>query len=127
MDLTEIALVALPFVVAVALGLGFLLVFRERAAMSEERRRRQRLAEPDLATPLRDPPPAERPWWGNPWLWLGVSAVFLLLGIYVWPGLFGGTFLFLPFIWVWRPRRGRDVDPRTNGHGSRVDPGSLGG
>lgn len=127
MDLTEIALVALPFVVAVALGLGFLLVFRERAAMTEERRRRHRLAEPDLATPLRDPPPAERPWWGNPWLWFGVSALFLLLGIYVWPGLFGGTFLFLPFIWVWRPRRGHDVDPRTNGHGSRVDPGSLGG
>jgi hypothetical protein len=52
--------------------------------------------------------------------------VFVILGIFVWPGLFGGTFLFLPFIWVWRPRR-RDVDPRTNGHGSRVDPGSLGG
>ena len=53
--------------------------------------------------------------------------VSVVLGIFVWPGLFGGTFLFLPFIWVWRPRRGRDVDPRSNGHGSRVDPGSLGG
>lgn len=127
MRFRELVLVALPFVVAFALGVGFLLVFRERAAMNEAIRRRARLAEPDLATPLRDPRPAPRPWWGNPWLWVGVSAVFLVLGLYVWPGLFGGTFLFLPFIWVWRPRRGREVDPRTNGHEKREDPSSLGG
>jgi hypothetical protein len=60
-------------------------------------------------------------------LWLLVSALSVVLGIFLWPGLFGGTFLFLPFIWVWRPRRGRESDPRSNGHGSRVDPGSLGG
>ena len=126
MDLREFILVALPFVVSIVLGVGFVLVFRERAAVREVMRRRAQLAEPDLATPLRDPPPPERPWWGNPWLWLLVSAVSVVLGIFVWPGLFGGTFLFLPFIWVWRPR-GKDVDPRANGHGSRVDPGSLGG
>jgi hypothetical protein len=125
--LRELVLVALPFVVAIALGMGFLLVFRERAAMNEAIRRRARLAEPDLATPLRDPRPEPRPWWGNPWLWVGVSAVFLVLGLYVWPGLFGGTFLFLPFVWLRRPGRGEDVDPRTNGHGARRDPGSLGG
>jgi hypothetical protein len=125
--LREFVLVALPFVVAIALGVGSLLVFRERSALQETIRRRARLAEPDLATPLRDPKPQPRPWWGNPWIWVGVSAVFLVLGIYVWPGLFGGTFLFLPFIWVWRPRRGREVDPRTNGHASRDDPSSLGG
>jgi len=118
-------LLVLPFVVAITLGVGFLLVFRERSAAREVLRHRA-LAEPDLATPLRDPRPPERPWWGNPWLWVLVSVASVLLGIFVWPGLFGGTFLFLPFIWVWRPRR-RDVDPRTNGHGSRVDPGSLGG
>lgn len=126
MELDELILVALPFVVAIALGLGFYLVFRERAAMVEALRRRERLAEPGLARPLRDPRPPARPWWGNPWLWLGASAVFLVLGIYVWPALFGGTFLFLPFLWIWRPRR-REVDPRTNGHGSRSDPRSLGG
>jgi hypothetical protein len=125
-DLREVVLVALPFIVSIVLGVGFLYLFRERAAAREVLRRRAQLAEPDLATPLRDPRPTVRPWWGNPWFWVGVSVAFVLLGIYVWPGLFGGTFLFLPFIWVWRPRR-RDVDPRTNGHGSRVDPGSLGG
>ena len=120
-------LLVLPFVVLITLGLGFLLVFRERAAAQDVLRRRAQLTEPDLATPLRDSQPPERPWWGNPWLWVLVSLASVVLGIFVWPGLFGGTFLFLPFIWVWRPRRGRDGDPRSNGHGSRVDPGSLGG
>jgi hypothetical protein len=120
-------LLVLPFVVLILLGLGFALVFRERAAAQDVLRRRAQLAEPDLATPLRDLQPPERPWWGNPWLWVLVSLASVVLGIFVWPGLFGGTFLFLPFIWVWRPRRGRDGDPRSNGHGSRVDPGSLGG
>ena len=127
MELRELILVALPFIVAITLGVGFLLVFRERAAAHEVLRRRAQLAEPDLATPLRDPKPKERPWWGNPWLWLSFSVGFVLLGIFVWPGLFGGTFFFLPFIWIWRPRRGRDVDPRTNGHEKRENPSSLGG
>jgi hypothetical protein len=126
LELRDLILIALPFIVAITLGVGFLLVFRERAALDTMRRRAQ-LAEPDLATPLRDPKPAERPWWGNPWLWLAVGVVFVLLGLYVWPGLFGGTFFFLPFIWVWRPRRGRAVDPRANGHEKREDPRSLGG
>ena len=127
MELRDLILIALPFIVAITLGVGFLLVFRERAAAQDTMRRRAQLAEPDLATPLRDRKPPERPWWGNPWLWLLVGVVFVLLGLYVWPGLFGGTFFFLPFIWVWRPRRGRDVDPRTNGHENRQDPSSLGG
>jgi hypothetical protein len=59
-----------------------------------------------------------RPWWGNPWLWVGVSAVFVVLGIFVWPGLFGGVVLFLPFVWVSRPRP-PEMDPRTNGHSRR--------
>jgi hypothetical protein len=125
-DVRDLVFLALPFIVAIALGIGFLLVFQQRAAIDQAIRRRAQLAEPDLATPLRDPKPAPRPWWGNPWLWLAVSVGFVLLGIFVWPGLFGGTFFFLPFIWIWRPRQ-RTVDPRTNGHGSGADPGSLGG
>jgi hypothetical protein len=126
MTVREALLVLLPFVVAIALGLGFLLVLGQRAAMNEAMRRRAQLAEPDLATPIRDRPPPSRPWWGNPWIWLGVCAAFIVLGLLVWPGLFGGTFFFLPFIWVWRPRQ-RPVDPRTNGHEQRQDPSSLGG
>jgi hypothetical protein len=122
----DLILFALPFIVAVTLGVGFLVLFRERAATHETLRRRAQLAEPDLATPLRDPKPTVRPWWGNPWLWLLAGAGFILLGIFVWPALFGGTFFLLPLIWVWRPRRRREVDPRTNGHGRR-DASSLGG
>jgi hypothetical protein len=125
-DVRNLVFLILPFVVAVALGIGFLVVFQQRAAIDQAMRRRAQLAEPDLATPLRDPQPAARPWWGIPWLWLAVSVLFVVLGIFVWPGLFGGTFFFLPFIWIWRPRQ-REVDPRTNGHGSGTDPGSLGG
>ena len=126
MTLPEVLLVLLPFVVAIALGLGFLLVFGQRGTTHEAMRRRAQLAEPDLATPIRDRPPPSRPWWGNPGIWLVVCAAFVLLGLFVWPGLFGGTFFFLPFVWIWRPRR-RPVDPRTNGHEKREDPSSLGG
>jgi hypothetical protein len=56
-----------------------------------------------------------RSWWGSPWLWLFLCAVFLVLGVWVWPYLFGGVFVFLPFVWVSRPR-GDPMDPRTNGH-----------
>ena len=66
----------------------------------------------------------DRPWWGNPWLWVGVSAAFVVLGIFVWPGLFGGTFVFLPFLWIGRGRD-RAVDPRANGHGRPDDAGRL--
>jgi len=114
----ELVLGVLPFVTAAALGFGFWVVFRERAAARRSASER-RLVEPDLATPPRDRAPAPRPWWGSPWLWLGACAVSLVLGIVVWPGLFGGTFLFLPFVWIWRPRRAPQLDPRTNGHGRR--------
>jgi hypothetical protein len=45
-----------------------------------------------------------RPWWGNPLVWLGVAAIFLLLGIFVTSRLFGGTIIFLPFFWIRWPR-----------------------
>lgn len=51
-----------------------------------------------------------RPWWGNPLVWLGIAAVFVLLGLFVFPKLFGGVFLFLPFFWLrgWRRPVRRD-------------------
>jgi hypothetical protein len=64
----------------------------------------------------------ERPWWGNPLLWLGVSAVFLLLGLFVLPHLLGGVFLFFPFLWVggWRRRPRREPPPRREEEAERA-------
>jgi ABC-type Fe3+ transport system permease subunit len=116
----------LPVVVAVMLTAGFALVFLQRAAMRRSAGRR--IVEADVATPPRDAPPRPaRPWWGNPWLWVAACALFAVLGFVVWPGLFGGTFVFLPFVWVWRPRREPKPDPRTNGHSRRGDTGSFTG
>jgi hypothetical protein len=116
----------LPFVVVVMLTAGFAVVFLQRAAMRRSVGRR--IVEADVATHPRDAPPRPaRPWWGNPLLWLGVCGVFVVLGFVVWPGLFGGTFVFLPFVWVWRPRREPKLDPRTNGHSRRGDKGSFTG
>jgi hypothetical protein len=116
----------LPFVVVVALGIGVGVVFWQRVATRRVIAGR-RVVEPDLATPARDAQLPGRPWWANPWLWLVVCVAFVLLGVVVWPWLFGGTVLFLPFVWVWRPRREPRVDPRTNGHGRRGDTGSFTG
>ena len=114
----DLVYAALPFIVLVALGAGFVVVFRQRAAARREWSSR-RLVEPDLGAPPRDARRMSRPWWTSPWLWVAACAVFVVLGVWVWPGLFGGTFLFLPLIWVWRPRRQPRVDPRTNGHSTR--------
>jgi hypothetical protein len=111
----------LPFVTIAALGLGFLVVFRQRAAA--------RRALPPAAPPLPRAPRGrqpDRPWWGNPWLWVGVCAVSIVLGLFVWPGLFGGVVVVLPFVWIGRPRHEPRMDPRTNGHTSR-DAGAFTG
>lgn len=110
--------VVLPVVTALVLGAGLVVVFRQQMAV----RRRPApglLVEPGLDAPLAHAPRrAVRPWWGSPWLWLGVCAMFTILGLYVWPGLIGGAFLFLPFVWIWRPKDA-PPDPRSNGHGAR--------
>lgn len=110
---------AIPIVLLTTLGiLAATVVRRRRDADRAAARRAARLVEPDLVSPPRDPAPPDRPWWGSPWLWIGVSAAFLVLGLVVWPGLFGGVFLFVPFVWVARPKPDR-MDPRTNGHAKR--------
>lgn len=50
-----------------------------------------------------------RPCWGHPGVWILVSAGFVLLGLFVFPKLFGFTLIFVPFLWVgglWRGRSG---------------------
>ena len=116
----------LPFVTMVVLGAGLYVVFRQRTA-ARRNRVAGGLAEPALASPPRDRPGRpSRPWWGNPLLWVGLCVASVILGLLVWPGLFGGVFVFLPFVWVWRPRSEPRMDPRTNGHTSR-DAGSFSG
>jgi len=111
--------VALPVLVLGLLVTGALVAVRRGWRLDNRAARRVAgPVEPDLVTPPRDRPPRRRPWWGNPWLWVGVSAAFVALGFLVWPGLLGGVFLFVPFVWVGRPRPDR-MDPRTNGHAKR--------
>jgi hypothetical protein len=40
----------------------------------------------------------ERPWWGRPGVWIGLSMVFVLVGVFAFPRLLGFTFLFFPFV-----------------------------
>ena len=115
----DLLFVVLPLVLLVLLSAGAVVILRRRWHVDRAAARRAaRLVEPDLVTPPRDQPAPGRPWWGSPWLWVGVSAALLVLGLLVWPGLFGGVFLFIPFVWVSRPKPDR-MDPRTNGHAKR--------
>lgn len=119
MSREALLLAGLPLLVLGLLVIGALAAVRRRwPPRARDALRAARLVEPDLVTPPRDRPRIRRPWWGNPWLWVGVSAAFAALGLLVWPGLFGGVFLFVPFVWVGRPKPDR-MDPRTNGHGKR--------
>jgi hypothetical protein len=118
--------VALPLIVIVVLGGSLVFLMLQQATMRREAALRH-VAEPSLppAPPWRSPA-RERPWWGSPWLWAVVCLTFAVLGFVVWPGLFGGTFLLLPFVWIRRSRREADMDPRTNGHTER-DPETFTG
>ena len=116
----------LPFITIAALGAGFLVVFRQRAAARREARAQGPMHASITGSRGRETSLPARPWWGSPWLWVAVSGVSLVLGFFVWPGLFGGAFIVLPFVWIRRPRREQRMDPRTNGHTSR-DAGSFTG
>ena len=116
----------LPFITIAVLGAGFLVVFRQRAAARRASAPRLRGSVASAGRPDGPAVVIGRPWWGNPLLWVAVCAVSLVLGFVVWPGLFGGAFIVLPFVWIRRPRREPRMDPRTNGHTSR-DAGTFTG
>jgi hypothetical protein len=121
-DRGDFVFVVLPFVALALLSIGSVALFRRRWRMDRAAlRRAARLVEPDIITPPRDQAQPRRPWWGNPWLWIGVSAVFVVLGVFVWRGFLGGVVLFVPFVWLSRPKP-PTVDPRSNGHAKRDDP-----
>jgi hypothetical protein len=118
----DLLYVVLPFVTLALLSFGVVYLYRRRWRMDRAAvRRAARMVEPDIVTPPRDPRPPPRPWWGSPRLWVAVSVVFVLLGIFVWPVLFGGVFLLVPFIWLSRPQAST-MDPRSNGHAKREGP-----
>ena len=58
-----------------------------------------------LEFPVTEEEPG-RHWWSNPFSWIGV-AVFLVLGLFVFPRLLGITFVFLPLVWIGGLRRRR--------------------
>lgn len=65
-----------------------------------------------------------RPWWANPVVWALASGLFVLVGLLVAPKLFGGIFLFLPFIWMSGLGRRRPGGPRgPDWPGGRWGPG----
>ena len=72
--MSTLALILIPAAIFVAVVVG-VVAFRNRS--------------------IRDP---ERPWWGSPVVWVAASLSFLLLGLFVFPRLFGFTILFLPFL-----------------------------
>lgn len=122
MDRSDVFFVVLPFMALALFSIGFVVLFRRRWPMDRATMRRAaRLVEPDIVTPPRDREQQHPPWWGNPWLWVGISAVSVALGLTVWRGLFGGVFLFVPFVWLSRSRA-PTVDPRSNGHSRREGP-----
>jgi hypothetical protein len=121
-DRRDLVFVVLPSAALALFSVGFVVLFRRRWRMDRAAlRRAARLVEPDIITPPRDPRQQRRPWWANPWLWVGISAVFVVLGLVVWRGLFGGVFLFVPFVWLSRSKA-PTVDPRSNGHEKREGP-----
>jgi len=99
----------LPFVTMAVLTFGFAVVFRQRAAARREAASSRR----------PEPPGPPRPWWGNPWLWLAIAAASVLLGAFVWTGLFALVLVVIPLVVLQRPRRRTQVDPRSNGHAHR--------
>ena len=100
----------IPFLTMAVLTFGVVVVVRQRAAARQ------------TASPER--PARPRPWWGSPWLWIGMTVVAVFLGAFVWVGLYALVLVVVPLV-VWqRPARGPAGDPRTNGH-ARRDAGSF--
>ncbi len=113
MDTSTLVLILVPFLAFVAVSVAaFWFMGRQVEAAA---RRLERAGGP---WPLEEEADEEvvtfeRPWWGNPFVWLAIAVVMLVLGLFVFPHLLGFTFLFLPFIWIGGFRRRRR--PRAEG------------
>ena len=101
----------IPFLTMAVLTFGVVVVVRQRAASRHAPASVERSARP-------------RPWWGSPWMWIGITVVAVILGAFVWVGLYALVLVVVPLVIWQRPTRGPAVDPRTNGH-ARRDAGSF--
>jgi ABC-type Fe3+ transport system permease subunit len=97
----------LPFLTMATLTVGFVIVFRQRAKTRRALGRRG----------ARPAPP--RPWWRQPWAWIAIVLIAVVLGTLVWPGLYALALVDVPVVWLARPRRAPTIDPRSNGHAHR--------
>ena len=66
----------IPFVTMAVLTFGVVVVVRQRAASRRHAGLRRTFGAD-----------AARPWWGSPWLWIGITVVAVFLGAFVWVGL----------------------------------------
>jgi uncharacterized membrane protein YraQ (UPF0718 family) len=98
----------LPFLTMAVLTVGFIVVFRQRA--------KTRRALGTARAPSITPSP---PWWLQPWVWIAIVLVAVVLGTLVWPGFYALVLVVVPIAWRRRPGRMPTVDPRTNGHEHR--------
>ena len=84
-DRSDLLFVVLPFVALALFSIGFVVLFRHRWRMDRAAMRRAAAWWSPTSSRLHAiPRRRRRPWWANPWIWVGVSAGFVVLGVVVW-------------------------------------------
>jgi hypothetical protein len=112
-DTQTLVLILVPFVAFVAVSIAAFWFMGRQVEAAARRMERAGGPWPPEEETEEEAVTFERPWWGNPVFWLLLAAALVLLGLFVFPKLFGFVFLFLPFVWIGGFRRRRR--PRSEG------------